>query len=154
MIATPNELRQRLALPELDATRAPMLRSALGSVAIILGDDKIEAEVTWFDPGEDEDEPERLHLRVFSPAGVIAVDHEFSFDGLPHARLTPWSQVESLQVIADRGRQSVVLNAWLTTKAGQVELAGGTPEQLAKGVRSMVNQAAPTLTGLDEVRLP
>ncbi len=133
----PNELKQRTGLTrDLVGPYTSMLRSAHGAVAALLQDDKIEAAVTWFDSGEEEDRPAGVHIRLLVEAGLITLDYDFSFDGSPDARFIPWSRVHALHVVADDGRQTVVANAWLVTETGTVELAGGGRAQLSEAVRA------------------
>lgn len=134
---TPNELKQRIGLArDLSGTHAPTLRSAHGAVAAILEEDTIEAAVTWFDAGESDDSPAGVHIRLLVEAGLILLDHEFSSDDAPDARFVPWSRVHALHVVADNGRQSVPVDAWLFSQAGRVELAGGGRAQLEGAIRT------------------
>lgn len=101
-------------------------RRALASVAAVLADETVEAHAAWFDRGSANLEI-GVHLRLVTPTGVIALDHDFSLDGSPDARFMPWSQVTQLTAIADspEGASFIIIrNSWLETKVGRIEFAG------------------------------
>lgn len=135
----PNELRQYLVLRTLDEDADDrMLLGALGSVSALLGDDNIEAHASWLDDTmSNGGKADGVHIRVIVADGVITVDHDFSFDGYPHARFLPWSRVRALKVIAEPRRQTSILNAWLETDEKDVEFAGAIKNDFSQIVRAV-----------------
>lgn len=127
----PSDLRRILLLEPLAKEHARMLTSALGGVSALIGADKIEGHASWFDDFETpEDAPDAVHIRVLTAGGVITLDYDFSFDGLPDARLLSWSRVRALRVIAKPGPQVSPTNAWLETDGDNIEFAGAANAEL------------------------
>jgi hypothetical protein len=114
-------------------------RRALAAVAGVLDDENVEAHAAWFDYGAKNLEI-GVHLRLVTPRGVIALDHDFSYDGYPDARFLPWSQVTQLNVIADSPEgtpRTTINNSWLETTVGRVEFAGAHSAEHAVLVRTV-----------------
>jgi hypothetical protein len=118
-----------------------MYRDALASLAALVDDDEIEAYAAWFDYGHVEQAQGEVeigvHTRLLLATGVVTLDHDFSFDGSPHANFIPWSRIDTLSVIAGiSGDDPQITNAWLEFRMGRVEFAGARPSHLEAIVAS------------------
>lgn len=126
----PMELHKLIGLQLMNSAgnRNQAYRDALAAAGITVAGEEIEAHGGWFDYGQENgrEHEETLHLRLIVASGVITVDHEFSFDGAPDARFTPWSAIKGMRVIARlSGRDADLRNLWLETKdAKNIEFAG------------------------------
>lgn len=126
----PMELHELFELRLMSSAggRNQAYRDALAAAALTVANEAIEAHGGWFDYGQGNggEHEVALHLRLVVASGVITVDHEFSFDGAPDARFTPWSAIRGMRVIARLpGRNADLQNLWLETKhATNIEFAG------------------------------
>lgn len=126
----PMELHEILDIRLMNSNggRNEAYRSALAAASLAVGEEDVEASGAWFDYGVEGPEKDReisVHLRLVVASGVIVVDHEFSFDGAPHAHFVPWSRVRSLKLIASFvGRTADLRNVWLQTDGDDIEFAG------------------------------
>lgn len=117
-----------LNLMSSSGNRNQAYRDALASTAATVAGDEIEAHGGWFDYGQENGRKleQSVHLRLIVASGVISLDHEFSFDGAPDARFTPWSAIHGVRAIARlAGTQTDLRNVWLeTANASTIEFAG------------------------------
>ncbi|WP_157593799.1 hypothetical protein [Rathayibacter tritici] len=117
---SPLELHEAIGL-RLSSSRSGY-GNALASLATALGPEDLAANAAWFD--HDTKGESSVHVRLITSTAILTLDHDFSFDGAPVARVIAWTSVHELNVIARSFDDPTAVNLWLEGPVGRIEFAG------------------------------